>query len=278
MLKPSLTLLLFVTACDRVNPQVEPPRPELHYHTVVYPQAKLHVVTVPAGAGTVAVAVSDRLQTVSAFDDPRFDNSFAILNAGFFDPNNQKSTSYATIDGKVVADPRENEGLTQNPKLKPYLPAIFDRSEFRRYDCKGTVRYGIARHSAPIPSTCKLVDAIGGGPQLLPNLTAQEEAFFDPTTGRDPIGVAQNNARSAIGLTATGDVLLVMAESPNGGVSLLQLASWMGKLGAIQALNLDGGSSSSLYYDQQIIMGKTTDQKAPVARLIKSVLRVRKPL
>jgi hypothetical protein len=270
-----LTFLLFVTACDRGNPQVEPPppRPELHYRT--YPQARLHVVTVPAGSGLVEVAVSDRLQTVSTFDD----NSFFVLNAGFFDPNNQKSTSHATINGKVVADPKDNEGLTQNPKLKPYLAAIFDRSEFRRYDCNGTVRYDIARHSAPSPPDCKLVDAIGGGPQLLPKLTAQEEAFFDPTTGRDPIGMGQPNARSAIALTATGDVLLVMAESaPNGGVSLPQLASWLGKLGAIQALNLDGGSSSSLYYNQQTITGKTTDQKAPVVRSIKSVLRVRKPL
>jgi hypothetical protein len=230
---------------------------------------------VPAGTGIVEVAISDRLQTISTFDD----NSFAILNAGFFDPNNQKSTSHATINGKVVADPKANEGLTQNPKLKPYLTAIFDRSEFRRYDCKGTVRYDIVRHSAPLSPDCKLVDAIGGGPQLLPKLTAQEEAFFDPTTGRDPIGIGQNNARSAIALTATGDVLLVMTQSPpNGGVSLPQLASWLGELGATQALNLDGGSSASLYYNQQTIVGKTTDQKAPTARSIKSVLRVRKPL
>jgi Phosphodiester glycosidase len=277
MLKPSLTCLLLVTACDRVNPQVEqPPRPATHYHTVTYPQAKLHVITVPAGTGIVEVAISDRLQTISTFND----NSFAILNAGFFDPNNQKSTSHATINGKVVADPKANEGLTQNPKLKPYLAAIFNRSEFRRYDCKGNVRYEIARHSAPIPADCKPMDAIGGGPQLLPKLTAQEEAFFDPSTGRDPIGLLQPNARSAIGLTATGDVLLVMAQSPQngGGVSLPQLATWLGELGATQALNLDGGSSSSLYYDQQTIVGKTTDQKAPTARSIKSVLRVRKPL
>ncbi|NJM48973.1 MAG: hypothetical protein HC860_24745 [Alkalinema sp. RU_4_3] len=47
MLKPILALLLFVTACDRASPQVEPqrkppletPKPELHYKTVVYPQA-----------------------------------------------------------------------------------------------------------------------------------------------------------------------------------------------------------------------------------------------
>ncbi len=66
--------------------------------------------------------------------------------------------------------------------------------------------------------------------------------------------------------------------NPQGGVSLPQLASWLGELGAIQALNLDGGSSSSLYYNGQTFIGKTTDQKAPVARSIKSVLRVRMPL
>jgi Phosphodiester glycosidase len=275
MLKPALALMVLLTACaSRPHPQVEPPRPSppaLRYYTLLYPQAKLHGVTVPAGAGPVEVVVADRLQPISAFDD----NSFAILNAGFFDPNNQKSTSHASVNGKITANPQDNEGLTQNPRLKPYLSAIFDRSEFRRYDCQGKVRYGIVRHSAPIEPNCKLVDAIGGGPQLLPNVTAQAEAFFDPATGRDPIGIDQSNARSAIGLTATGDVLLVMVEA---GVSLPQLAAWLGELGAVQALNLDGGSSSSLYYNQQTILGKPTDQKAPVARSIKSVLRVRKPL
>jgi hypothetical protein len=271
-----LAILLLVTGCgDRPQEVAQPSPPAARYETLTYPGAKLHLVTVPAGQ-IVEVAVSPRLQPVSAFDD----NSFAMLNAGFFDPNNQKSTSYATVNGQVVADPTQNEGLTQNPKLKPYLAAIFDRSEFRRYDCGGSASYAIVRHIALVPAPCKLLDAIGGGPQLLPALTATDEAFFDPNTGRDPIGVERNNARSAIGLTAAGDILLVMVEAttPNGGVSLPQLAAWLKDLGAIQALNLDGGSSSSLYYAQQTMIGKPTRDKTPVARSVKSVLRVRKPL
>ncbi len=236
--------------------------------------SNLHIVKIPVGHHfVIEPAIAKEVSPVSVFNR----NAIAVINAGFFDPANQKSTSHVTIDRKPVARPQDNDRLTQNPKLKPYLPQIFNRSEFRRYQCGSEFRYGITNHSDSVPKDCQLVDALGAGPQLLPTLTAKEEGFWDPAAGRDAIGYHQPNARSAIALTAAGEVLLVMVEQQRsgGGLSLPQLASVLKELGAVSALNLDGGTSSALVYDGKIFLGKRDEDGNAIGRSVKSVLVVK---
>ena len=61
--------------------------------------------------------------------------------------------------------------------------------------------------------------------------------------------------RSAIGSTATGNTLLVAVHpNPGGkGPTLVEMAQLLQQLGAVDALNLDGGSSTSLYLGGQLI-------------------------
>jgi exopolysaccharide biosynthesis protein len=221
-------------------------------------------VTIPPnGQARITVAQSQATQSVQQFAAGKI----AVINAGFFDPSNRKTASYVTIAGAVVADPRQNERLMQNPKLKPYLNQIFNRSEFRRYQCGQQVNYAIALHNAPVPQGCELVDAVGGGPQLLPKLTAVAEGFVDPNTDRDAIGMNQRNARSAIGIKPDGTVLLVLAAQKPTGVSLPELAKALQELGAESALNLDGGSSSALVYRGKAIYGKVEEPR-PVKSVV----------
>ncbi len=87
-----------------------------------------------------------------------------------------------------------------------------------------------------------VVTAVGAGPRLL-------------TGGRitvDPAGegftsakiLTGGGARSAIGVKSDGSILLVTVP----GATIRQLASVMKELGAVDAMNLDGGASSGLYY------------------------------
>jgi len=213
-----------------------------------------------------------------------------ILNAGFFDPKAQQTTAYLTHAGRLAGDPRQTPSLTGNPTLKPYLSAIFNRPEFRVYQCKGLfhpeTRYDITAHDHPSPKDCTIQEAVGGGPTLLPEYPAQEEAFIDVNaTGRrirDPIGVDARNARTAIGLTQTGDVILLLAAQNPGhpehsGFSLPDLRRILKEKGAVKAMNLDGGSSSSLMYDGRVIWGKYHADGTPVIRPVKSVLMVLPP-
>ncbi len=235
----------------------------------------LYVVRVPAGSSyKLKVAVADGVDSVKAFAERR--TAIAAINAGFFDPVNRKTTSYLTVDQKLVGDPQQNERLTQNPKLQSYLKQIFNRSEFRQYRCAEKDRSAIAVHTDAVPQGCQLIHSVGAGPRLLPELTAVEEAFLDPKTNRDAIGVNQRNARSAIGITRDGEIILVMAAQKPEGISLPELAKVMKQLGAEQALNLDGGSSSALFYQGKTIYGKVGEDGKAVQRPVKSVLLVTK--
>jgi hypothetical protein len=180
------------------------------------------------------------------------------------------------IKQQTVADPKQNTQLTENPKLKPYLRQIFDRSEFQRYDCAGKFSYGIQAHSKPAPEGCQTVDAIGGGPQLLPAVQSQREGFTDPELGRDAIGSQVANSRSAIGITKENEILLVMiAQSqPKSGVTLAELATLMKSLGAERAMNLDGGSSSAMVYDGKSMSGTVGEDGKAGERAVKSAIVV----
>jgi exopolysaccharide biosynthesis protein len=95
-------------------------------------------------------------------------------------------------------------------------------------------------------------NVVGGGPLLLQNgnivLNAELEKFSRAFA-------TQAAPRSAIGFNSAGELLLVAVHhSPTGpGPSLQELAQIMVQLGSIDALNLDGGSSASLYLGGRLL-------------------------
>ncbi len=222
------------------------------------PTATIYTLVIPA-ALVVTPVVAKTTATVAEF--AQSEKAIAVINAGFFDPSNQLSTAYVTINGQLVADPRRNDRLMQNPQLAPYLSQILNRSEFRRYHCGQQNRYAIERHQTPTPAGCQLVDALGAGPQLLPALTLVEEGFLARSAGqivRDSLGSTEPNARSAVGIKPDGSVVWVLVQqtSDRPGLSLAALADYLTTLGVAQALNLDGGSSSALFYNGHLQLGK----------------------
>ncbi len=279
------------------NSSVSPSQPSTHYQTYDLPQATVHVVSVEVG-GVVAIATTPSLTTVADFAQQN--NALAVINGGFFDPQNGKTTSHLISQGQSVGDPADNERLTGNPSLQAYLPQILNRSEFRIYRCQGLdqdsaqIRYDIAPHDAASPNGCKTETALGAGPQLLPQDTAFIEAFTDYENGdengtliRDAISSLQPNARSALAICPDGTLLLIMvaqrANLPNSGqingqiatgMTLAELTEFATSLGATQLLNLDGGSSSSLYYDGQTHLGRLDAEGQPIQRPVKSVIMI----
>jgi exopolysaccharide biosynthesis protein len=237
------------------------------------PQGIAHILLVPANNQfLVTPALSSTMNTVEEFAEKY--QAVAILNAGFFDPVNQKSTSYVVVNRQLIADPKDNERLMNNAKLKPYMNLILNRSEFRRYLCGQTTRYSIALHNQSPPADCRLVDVIGAGPRLLPLVTSKQEGFVN-----NALESKQLNARTAFGITDDGSIILVMvAQKPsqpnNSGMSLPQLADLMKSLGAKEAMNFDGGSSSSLYFQGKTFYGKVDKQGNLIKRPVKSVLMV----
>lgn len=93
---------------------------------------------------------------------------------------------------------------------------------------------------------------VGGGPVLVQNsqvvLDAKAENF-------NAVYQRQTAIRSGIGKTASGNLLIVAAHNRAGGAgpTFAEFAQIMQKMGAIEALNLDGGSSTSLYLGGELL-------------------------
>lgn len=278
----SMSLAMSLGLCShpsQLSPQPPPPPPTLKYQKQELSTATVHVLRIPNHSRyAVQLDVVDGLHTVVDFAQGT-PQPIAVINGGYFDPANQQTTSYIRRGGQILADPTQNTRLVDNPDLKAYLPKILNRSEFRQYQCGAKVTYAITLYNQPIPPDCTLNYALGAGPQLLPQLTSQAEGFTDLVEGqviRDAIGSRQPNARSAVGITAKGDVIWLLVEQQSAtkpGLSLPELADFMEQQGAESALNLDGGSSSSLVYQDQVITGKRL-RGEPLLRPVKSVLMV----
>ena len=109
---------------------------------------------------------------------------------------------------------------------------------------------------------------LGGGPVLVQNgqifLDAKAERFSDAY-------VKQTAIRSAVGITAAGNLLIVAIHNRAGGSgpTFAEIARIMQQMGAIDALNLDGGSSTSLY-----LGGKLLDRPAQTAASVHNGLGV----
>ena len=277
--------VFLVLRSDRKAPKAtsttpQTPPPEIKYNSYTLEQSVVHTLLIPASRHfSITPALSQELETLEGFAKKH--QALGAINGGFFDPENSKSTSIIILQGKQVADPRQNERLINNPNLAPYLPKILNRSEFRRYRCGGSIRYDITRHVTPTPTGCQLEAALGGGPSLLP-LASVEEGFLDIADGqviRDALGNNQLNARSAVGITRDRRIIFVMvAQKPElpttSGLSLQALADFMQTLGVEKALNLDGGNSSALYYNGKMFYGKLDEKGRQVKRPVKSVLLI----
>ena len=92
---------------------------------------------------------------------------------------------------------------------------------------------------------------ISGGPYLVKN----GDVFVDMTAQK--LGaIGGKNPRSAIGYTAEGNLIMVAVDGREGqsvGMTLMQLANFMKNAGCINAMNLDGGGSTVMYVDGQVV-------------------------
>ena len=253
----------------------------IEYKAYTLARSVVHTVSIPPQSQVlVTPAVSGTVEPIGKLAQ-RY-GAIAAINGGYFDPENQQSISPVTLQGNAIAKPEDNQRLMTNPNLLPYLDKILNRSEFRRYQCGKVVQYDITRRQTVPRADCQLQDSLGAGPQLLPNATLEEEGFLEIQNQkviRDPLGVNQLNARSAIGITRNNTIIWVMAaqkpENPsNSGMTLQELTDFMKTLGVEKAMNLDGGSSASLYYQGKTISGKVNESGKPIGRSIKSALLI----
>ncbi|MEL6614832.1 MAG: phosphodiester glycosidase family protein, partial [Bacteroidota bacterium] len=139
-----------------------------------------------------------------------------------------------------------------NDAHEPDVAWVYDVSGVQTaYDVPNANREGQApepRPTATFPAGARPWDvstAIGGGPVLVEDgqvvLTWEEEVFF----GGSGVDTTSTRARTAVGYDANGHLLL-LAAGETRGLTLRELAEVMVDIGAVEAVNLDGGGSTGM--------------------------------
>jgi hypothetical protein len=187
------------------------------------------------------------------------------LNSGYIQPGISRYTS----DWGTTYTPLTNDeaiAVVQNNQVTANLPGgLAGKTAFPipRNGYLLTFRTGSA-NLLPVGTLLSLTDstfpaeftnyphAIGAGPLLVQNrqivLNAKAEGFSDAFS-------RQTAVRSAIGVTSAGNLLIATVHNrvDGTGPTLWETAKIVQQLGSVDALNLDGGSSTSLYLGGQLV-------------------------
>lgn len=142
--------------------------------------------------------------------------------------------------------------INDDSKIQPEGVCIKNGQKLTEYKAD-TYFFGIKNDGTPVIGdeaafdsvSGELKEAVGGRHLLVQNGEVQ--------TNTDN----EAHPRTAVGITAYNDVLLVVADgrsTASAGLTLNDLGAYMKELGAVTALNLDGGGSSTM-----VVKDKTTD-------------------
>lgn len=221
--------------------------------------------------------MSATAKTTSQFASAETGLVYVAINGGFYGGNQ----SYSLI---------KYNGVTSSPNIKA-VTRLFNASSMSYYPTRaafgvtssgapvtawiysvGSGNDNIYAYPAPSPnaegsapqavpsesfptggSPWNVVSAIGGSPMLLRGgvvrITDIEELINVNNTSSRP--------RTALGYTTSGKIVLMAVEGDNSsagypGITLLELASLLNSLGCTDAVNLDGGGSSSMVIGNQL--------------------------
>ena len=161
-------------------------------------------------------------------------NAFAAINGSFFDMQMHNPICYLRIDG--------NELGINTPQPSDSI--------HRKYYQYGTLLLDKGRPVFVVPDSARLAernlqatDVMTAGPMLV-----RDGALVQMRT--DKTFVTNRHNRTAVGLRADGTILLVVVDGrtrQSEGLSLLDFSRLLRYLGCRQALNLDGGGSTTMY-------------------------------
>lgn len=107
---------------------------------------------------------------------------------------------------------------------------------------------------------------VSGGPYLVKD----NEVFVDMTAQK--LGaIGGRNPRSAIGYTSDNNLILVAVDGREGssiGMTLMELGNFMKSIGCTNAINLDGGGSTVMYVNGQVVNNPAQKGGIPLSNAI----------
>ena len=193
--------------------------------------------------------------------------ALVAINGGYFDIKKQPAPTYSLVisGARVLANPIGK--VTREEGVYPILRGAFGTRKNRTFDLAWVGNLGdeTRAYDAPLPNSYKkpsslftrdfptpsrswndIEEAIGGGPILLKNGASR------PLPDPEMTGFSFNNSRqprTAIGSAKSGHLILFVTDGRQPlwsmGMSLDEMTQTLRDLGCDNALNLDGGGSTS---------------------------------
>ena len=203
--------------------------PPVSYKRTVINGVRAYVVTVDLNCKRIALVPltsNGRYKSFRRF--VKESKPLAAINGTFFDTRTATIICNLMAGGKLLTEGRVGHSLRIDNQNRAQLVST-------------------AGKAARFLNLKEWAFGVSSGPTLIRSgefvLTPRREGFRDPGL----LGIA---ARSAIGITKHNKLILVTVKYP---VRLQRMAWMMKSLGAVDALNLDGGSSSALYVDGRFV-------------------------
>lgn len=191
--------------------------------------------------------------TAKTSETAKNNNAILAVNGDYYGAN---STSYVIRNGVVYRDTvREN---SNNGDLAIYKDGSFKIIYEDQISADQLVKDGV-------------VNLLAFGPTLVEN----GEIAVDTNT---EVGQAMiSNPRTAIGIIDENHYIIVVSDgrtSESKGLSLYQMAEVMKSYGVKTAYNLDGGGSSTLYFNSQVINKPTTGGNKISERAVSDIVYI----
>ena len=193
------------------------------------------------------IGIKDELQIVTGVP-----NNETPLSPGSVQTTTGQAASVESSGKNVVAAINADYfNINNSEMIQPCGITIKDGVKLSDYTAstgKSKFFFGIKKDGYPLigeKTTFDLVEtqleqAVGGGPQLVKNGSVIDNDALYNDHERHP--------RTAIGYKADGTIIMVVADgrpTESAGLTFNELAYYMKSLGAVEALNLDGGGSST---------------------------------
>jgi len=180
-------------------------------------------------------------------------NAILAVNGDYYGAN---STGYVIRNGVVYRDTvREN---SNNGDLAIYKDGSFKIIYEDQISAEQLVKDGV-------------VNLLAFGPALV------ENGEIAVGTNEEVGQAMASNPRTAIGIIDENHYIIVVSDgrtSESEGLSLYQLAEVMKSYGAKTAYNLDGGGSSTLYFNGQVINKPTTGGNKISERAVSDIVYI----
>ena len=200
---------------------------------------------------------------IDGLNRPRKDGEIVFFTSNFHRTTLTNPDGEELILSKDLIKSVESKGSTKIPEEGGVLSIQANHTLFHAFTAGSPLT--ITTEITPLtgattPEEWESLDYIVGGTPLLLYNSAKIVNFSPELTL--PTFLSNKHARTAIGILPNNHWILVVVDKTTSfdGMTMDELRNLMAQLGCVHALNLDGGGSSTMVYEGQIVNSPHGDE------------------